>query len=255
MAMEKAEYETMYSNEDIHWWFQGTRRVILAYAKDLFGEEPRSEQSPRVLDVGCGTGGTLAALRKRVRVSGVEMDPEGVRFCQERGLTGVVKGRAEALPFEPETFDVVMALDVIEHLDDDQLALLEFNRVLRKDGALLVTVPAYPFLWSEHDVALHHKRRYTRKTLIEALEKGGFVVEKCSYYNTFLFPIVAGVRMIQRLFGMRAKPESDVSLPAPWVNGMLTRILGSERFLLKATPLPFGVSLIAIARPQDLGGP
>ena len=248
--MEGQEYVTMYQNEDVHWWFQGTRSVILDYSRDIL--QRTHEPHLKILDVGCGTGGTLMALKEFGAVAGVEMDPQAVQCCHERGLGEVTQGVAEDLPFPDDSFDIVFALDVIEHLDDDQLALAEFHRVLRPGGTLLVTVPAFPFLWSQHDVALHHKRRYTAKTLLQSFSDASFQVEKWSYYNTVLFPIVAGVRLFQRIFGTEEEsPQSDVNLPTPWVNGFLFRILSSERHMLRGMRLPFGVSLIARCSPIE----
>jgi SAM-dependent methyltransferase len=248
--MEGHEYVTMYQNEDVHWWFQGTRAVILDYCRETL--EAETEGSLSILDVGCGTGGTLMALQEFGEVSGIELDENAVKCCHERGLAQVKQGVAESLPYPDGTFDMVFALDVIEHLDDDQIALAEFRRVLKPNGTLLVTVPAFPFLWSQHDVALHHKRRYTSKTLLGALESSGFQVGKWSYYNTVLFPVVASVRLFQRILGGGGEmPESDVQLPSPWVNRLLKGVLSSEKHALRALRLPFGVSLIATCEPGE----
>ncbi len=253
--MEEREYETMYDNEDSHWWFQGTRRVIFDYGSAYLNSGSGGEEQPLVLDVGCGTGATLAALMGKVRFMGVEPEKAAVQFCHRRGLDSVMQGHAEALPVEAQTVDTVLALDVIEHVEDDVTVLREMHRVLRPEGALVLTVPANPFLWSDHDVALHHKRRYTKKALMTALEGAGFRVEKWSFYNTFLFPLVATVRLLQRL--RRKRPQtisSDVKLPALWLNGFLSRLLSSERVWLRWIRFPFGVSLIVVARPNSSEG-
>jgi len=249
--MESNEYEIMYANEDVHWWFQGTRTVILDYSR-MSGSQ--SEESvPKVLDVGCGTGATLVALAEVADVTGIELDAGAVAFCRERGLEQVVEGSAESLPFSDGAFDMVFALDVIEHLDDDEAGLREFLRVLKPGGKLVVTVPAYQFLWSQHDEALHHRRRYTRPQLLRALQSAEFHIDRASYYNTLLFPLVAGVRLMQRLVGTNGPAKSDVSLPPRWLNGLLYTLLASERFALRGFRLPFGVSLIAIASKAGKG--
>ncbi|GMV42778.1 MAG: hypothetical protein AMXMBFR64_44940 [Myxococcales bacterium] len=247
--MERREYETMFLHEDVHWWFVGTRRVILALAeRELRG------RAARVLDVGCGTGATLAALARVVGaegdVRGVEPDAGALEFCARRGLSGVVQGRAEALPFDDGSFDLVLALDVIEHIEDDAAAVRELARVTRPGGAVLVTVPAHPLLWSRHDEALHHVRRYRRGELVRVLRGAGLRIETLSWYNTALLPVVAAVRLGQRaiagLGGAKGVPRSDVSLPPRPVNAALGALLGAERHLIGR--LPFGVSLIALAR-------
>ena len=208
---------------------------------------------PKVLDVGCGTGATLVALDEVADVTGIELDAGAVAFCKERGLEQVVEGSAESLPFADGSFDMVFALDVIEHLDDDEVGLREFSRVLKPGGKLVVTVPAYQFLWSQHDEALHHRRRYTRSQLLRVLKSTGFHIQRASYYNTLLFPLVAAVRLMQRVLPTDGPAKSDVSLPPRWLNGLLYNVLASERFALRGLRLPFGVSLIAVATKVDRG--
>ena len=249
--MESNEYEIMYANEDVHWWFQGTRTVILDYCQ--MNSDRLGDHKPRILDVGCGTGGTLMALREVADVTGIELDAGAVEFCKERGLEQVFQGAAESLPFDDNAFDMVFALDVIEHLDDDTVGLQEFFRVLKPGGDLVITVPAYQFLWSHHDVALHHRRRYTKRKLLDAIRGVGLSVQRASYYNTLLFPIVAGVRLMQRLSGTDGPSTSDVSLPPKWINRLLCTLLESERFALRGVSLPFGVSLIALAKKLEGG--
>ena len=247
--MDQREYETMFRHEDVHWWFVGTRRVIVELARRaLEGAGP----SPRILDVGCGTGATLAQLGRlrggAVRAFGVEPDADAVAFCERRGLTSVVRGQAEALPFEDGSFELALALDVIEHIEDDGAAVRELVRVVRPGGAVLLTVPAHPFLWSRHDVALHHVRRYRRRELVQVLEGAGLRIDLLSYYNAALFPAVAAVRLAQRLRPPVADVHSDVAMPPAPVNAALGALLGAERHLLGRVPLPMGVSLIASCR-------
>ena len=238
----------MFENEDHHWWFQGTRAVILDVAREAL--TPRGEKDIRILDVGCGTGATLRALSSFGEVHGVEPDPGAVAHCLARGLSTVVEGRAEQLPFEDNSFDVVVALDVLEHLEDDRRAMLEMKRVLREGGTLVLTVPAFPFLWSAHDEALHHLRRYRKTEILALLEVSGFRTEKCSYYNAFLFPIVAAVRLSQRFRRSGAPVRSDVQMPNSAVNRVLQAVLSSERWVLRRSVFPVGVSLIALAHTE-----
>lgn len=242
--MERTEYETMFLHEDVHWWFVGTRRVIMTLARRALRG---CDRTPRVLDVGCGTGATLARL-EGMEAFGVEPEAAALAYCARRGLSRVVRGRAEELPFADGTFDLVMALDVIEHIEDDAAAARELVRVTRPGGAVLITVPAHPLLWSSHDAALHHVRRYRRPEFERVLTGAGLRIESLGWYNTTLFPVVAAVRLLQRVVGGRGSPKSDVSLPPAPVNAALTALLGAERHLVGRVPLPFGVSLIALCR-------
>ncbi|NUN14666.1 MAG: class I SAM-dependent methyltransferase [Myxococcales bacterium] len=260
--MERHEYDTLFANEDQHWWFVGTRQVILRVA-DIALSQIETEREigcspfpkvglPKLLDVGCGTGATLAGFESRnVDRFGIEPEAAAVEFCHRRGLTGVTQGCAESLPFSDGLFDLVMALDVLEHLDDDRAGLAEITRVIRPGGFVLLTVPAHPFLWSEHDVALHHKRRYTYSTFAELIAGQPLRQVVFSYYNCVLFPVVAAVRLVRRFFAA-AKPTSgltsDVVMPHLYVNRLLTEVVASERYVLPHVRLPVGVSLITLCQ-------
>jgi SAM-dependent methyltransferase len=185
--MDVAEYRKMYELEGKYWWWVGRRRILRTILNKL------SLGSIVILDVGCGTGANLSCLRDYGTVTGVDISESAIDFCKKRGFNNVVQGDAEKLDFEDNTFDLITALDLLEHLDDNR-ALGEFHRVLKPAGYLVVTAPAFDFLWSQHNEALHHKRRYTRGGLRNVLESHGFVIEKLSCWNTFLFlPILAKI--------------------------------------------------------------
>ncbi len=171
-----------------------------------------------------------------------------VELTRRRGVEGVVQSRLEALPFAAASFDIVTALDVLEHVDDDMKALEEILRVTRAGGVLIVTVPAYGFLWSEHDEALHHRRRYIASELRRKLTHAGFEVERISYYMSLLFLPILTYRLAQNL---RTRPmlakTSHVIFPE-WLNSLLIKLLGFERLLLRWINLPFGVSIVCRAR-------
>jgi SAM-dependent methyltransferase len=152
------------------------------------------------------------------------------------------------LPFADGAFDLVTALDVIEHIDDDVAALGELRRVLRPGGRLLVAVPAFTFLWGRQDEVSHHRRRYTRATLARALAQAGFAVVRESYFNTLLFPPIAAVRLGRRLLRRPGRRQSDFELGPARLNGLLGAVFGAEAALVARTDLPFGVSLLALAR-------
>jgi SAM-dependent methyltransferase len=232
-------FESFYSLEDSHWWFKGRRHIVLSALEQLSASGP-------VLDVGCGTGGTLANLNGLRPGYGVDTAPEALTFCRRRGLDVALASGFE-LPYPTATFATVLALDVIEHVDDDVSLLAELRRVLKADGLLLVTVPALPVLWSAHDDANEHRRRYLRSSLASALDDSGFEPLRLTYYNSLLLPLACLRKLIQR--GRNEHGAHLEQLPAP-VNSVLSRILESEARLLRHHSLPLGASLLAAATPR-----
>jgi SAM-dependent methyltransferase len=179
---------------------------------------------------------------------GVDLDEEAIEYCHARGLDRVQRARAEHLPFADDSFDLVTALDVIEHTDDDLLVLREMARILRPNGHLLVAVPAYKALWGRQDEISAHRRRYVASQLRERLKAAGFAIKRLTYFNSVLFPAIASVRLIKRVLPPERDLKSDFTVPAPGpVNGLLAGIFGAERFALERFDLPFGVSLMALA--------
>jgi ubiquinone/menaquinone biosynthesis C-methylase UbiE len=241
--MEKSEYEQMYRLEDRHWYFAGKRDLVVSL---LAGE--LSGRNSLVLDAGCGTGRTLADLMHRYTVVGMEPFAGALSFALQRKGTSLVQGDLEQTPFRSGAFDAVTALDVLEHCDDDRHALSEISRVLTAGGVLLVTVPAYMWLWSAHDEALHHRRRYSRTELMRLLDSCGFSISKISYFNVFVFPLVAVARLLSNYL-TRDRGRSDTNkLPAAAVNGLLYGLQCVERAVIKVGSFPFGVSLVCVAR-------
>jgi SAM-dependent methyltransferase len=168
--------------------------------------------NPRILDVGCGTGANLKMLAAYGRAEGVDISPQAVDFCHERGLDSVKLGAIEQLPFDNDSFELVTALDVVEHLDDDVAGLREMRRVLRRDGRLLLFVPAFMFLWGVQDDVSNHRRRYTLPSLLKAVEEAGFSVEWSSYANISFFLPVLVVRSVMRWLGLRAATEYGINI-------------------------------------------
>lgn len=245
--MYQHEYEAMYGLEDVYWWFVARRKLV----REIVGQEIAARGSARLLDVGCGTGSNLAALSDGTSAVGIDMSTEALAFCRRRGIEAVAHSRVETLPFPDQSFDVVTALDMLEHTDDDLLALAELRRVMRPDGLLLITVPAYGFLWSEHDEALKHRRRYTAHELRNKLTVSGFVVERSSYFITALFFPILALRVMQGLRKRSTHPQTSVKLLPRWLNDTLVGLLDVERHLVRHVNLPFGVSIVALARPRN----
>jgi len=203
------------------------------------------ERALRILDVGCGTGANLEMLSEFGMAEGVDVSDEALDFCKSKGLE-VHKGEAEELPFADGEFDVATALDVVEHLDDDIAGLREMHRVTREGGKLLVFVPAFMWLWGVQDDISNHRIRYTKKQIVERIEKAGFEIERATYANiTFFVPILLG-RLFMKLTGL--KPESENNINVSALNGFLGAFFSAERFWLKKAPFPFGVSIIVTAR-------
>lgn len=233
--------------EDVHWWFVARRRIFLSlldrYLKD------GSATPRRILDVGCGTGTMLTYLARYGVAEGIDMDEDAIQYCHQRGLTRVSQAGADRLPFADGTFGLVTALDVIEHIDDDRAALREVLRVLSPGGSFLVAVPAYRFLWGRQDDINLHKRRYLARELRERLASTGFEVVRLSYINAVLFPAIAAVRLVRHLLPEPENVKSDFTFPAPRpLNFLLGHVFGAERFVVKRFDIPFGVSIIALAR-------
>lgn len=227
--------------EERHWWFVARRGILLS----LLERRLPAGGDLDVLDAGCGGGATMESLRRYGRVSGMEFSQEAVEYNRERGRD-VVEGSIEAMPFEGESFDLALALDVIEHVPGDTLALGELYRTIRPGGVLLVTVPALDLLWSAHDESNGHYRRYTTAGLRRRVEGAGFEVVTLSYFNTILFPAVLGARTLGGIWGRES--GSDLGeVPGP-LNSLLMRVFSFEAPLLARRTLPVGVSALCLAR-------
>jgi len=246
----------MYRFEDAYWWFVARRRLIAALLKDLMPPGPID-----ILDIGCGTGAMLDELVPYGRVVGADYSPDALAFCRKRGeRTGIayelVRADVRLLPFVDNSFDVVTAMDIIEHIDRDKDAMLEIGRVLRPGGHLLATVPAYQHLWSDHDIALHHHRRYTVPQFRDLVQRSGLCVQKTSYTVTSLLPAVWAIRGLGRLRALfqpnRVAKADLVNVPNS-VNRALVSLLDTETRIVRKGALPFGVTVVAVVRKPEQG--
>ena len=237
------EYEIMHALELRHWWFQGRRRLLL----NLLGRVAGAGSGPlRILDYGCGTGGNTSAYGSFGKVFGIEPGSAAVRLAHKRGGARYCRTSGTDLPFRDGSFDVVMASDVLEHIQHDGKAVSEIARVLRPGGSTILSVPAHGWLFSHHDTALQHFRRYSRLALRDLLERNQLIIRRLSYWNTALFPVVC----VQRLIGKRrrtGRPQSDTVLPPRLLNEALAKLLAVESALASRITLPWGVSLVAVA--------
>lgn len=243
--MRTAELTKMFELEDTYWWFAARRELV---AELVRRHRPRRPNLV-ILDVGCGTGATLGALEQFGTVVGIDRSAAALGYCRARNQRRLVQARGEELPITSASVDVVTALDLLEHIRDDAGASAEFARVLRPGGLLVVTVPALPGLWSEHDEALDHLRRYRATRLRRVLSSAGFRIERLSPLITALLPPIAGLRLVQRALPRRSgAPQTAFILPPAPVNRMLTELLRLESRWLLRRNLPVGVSLMAVAR-------
>jgi SAM-dependent methyltransferase len=237
--MDQEAYEQIFEVEERHWWFRGRRSVIGALLR-----RASAQPDGRFLDIGCGTGRNLAEFARGDTAVGVEFSAEAVEIARGRGLD-CRQARAEALPFADGSFDVVTAFDVLEHLRDDRVALTEARRVAAPGALLVATVPAYRWLWSQHDVTHNHFRRYTRPQLIAAAESSGWRPAFATYFNSLLLPPIAVVRILRRADSAR----SDYSLTDGPLDKLLALPMEAEaKLIARGIRLPAGVSVGAVFR-------
>jgi SAM-dependent methyltransferase len=238
------EYDAMHALELTHWWFRGRRRVLIDMLRN--STDPGGD-IPRILDLGCGTGGNTSAYAALGSVVGIEPDAAAIRLANARGGAQYCRGHGPQLPFRSEVFDAVVASDVLEHIEDDTAAASEIARVMRRGGRVIISVPAHQWLFSEHDAALRHFRRYSKAAMRHLLEQNGLRVLRLTYWNAALFPAIC----LRRLSGKRRAENgarSDLRR-SPWlINESLAALLAIEATILRYTSLPWGVSLIALAK-------
>jgi len=236
------EYQIMHELEMAHWWFRGRRQVLI----DLLMRHLPLASRPRLLDLGCGTGGNVGALARLGEVIGIEPDPSAVALARTRGGAVFCRASGTALPFAGGSFDGVIAADVLEHIAEDTSALAEISRVLRPGGLLVFSVPAHPWLFTHHDAALLHYRRYTRHSIQRLIRSGDLTIRWLSYWNALLFPIVCAYRMVDKLRADTRVQSDPRPLPV-FLNETLTGVLHLEASMLRYIRLPWGVSLVGVA--------
>lgn len=245
--MDLESHEKRIANEDVHWWFVSRRKIIKTILAKYFDDRPENT----ILEVGCGSGGNLKMLSAFGDLVALELHDKARERANSRNICKVKKGRLpEDIPFD-SGFDLICILDVLEHIENDLGALQSLQSMLNKNGKLLITVPAYKFLWSNHDTACHHKRRYFKRQLSRLVIKSGLSIQYRTYFNTFLFPGIATLRLLNKL--LKKNQGSDVVLPPKFLNDFLATIFSSETIFLPRLGFPFGLSILIIADKKKSG--
>lgn len=244
LSLDAIEFQRNFEVETSYWWNQGRFFLVRRWIRRFFPKHPEQKW----VDLGCGTGGTTLWLSGIQPILGVDASPLALQYCRRRGLKKLKRSSLEALKLPSRSFDAAFALDILEHVRDDKKALSEIHRILKNSGLLLMTVPAYQWLWSEHDEVCHHYRRYTQGELTRKIREAGFRIVRSSYCITFLLvPLVLMLRW-RWLFKRDRKIMSAV-VPLPsWLNLLLIGILKLEAVLLDRLRFPFGVSIICLAQ-------
>ncbi len=239
----------MFQVEDHHWWYIGMQRITTRLVSRFYPDR----RDLNILDAGCGTGAAMTYLSPFGRVAGVDYSSLALSYCRKRFLCCLSQASVTVLPFQASTFDLVVCFDVLYHkaVADVDRALCEFLRVLRPGGRLFLRVPAYNWLRGHHDQMVHTVRRFTRRQLRIALETANFTIEKLSYANSLLFPLALAKRLSERVVPAGGT-GSDIGVNANWQDSLFSRFLFAEaRWLVRGT-LPFGLTVIAVARrPED----
>ena len=246
--MQQHVYSKFSSLEKTHWWFVA-RRAFIRKVISYFFQNKQLE----FCEIGCGTGGNLPMLTEFAQVDAVEMNSEARNIIMNKNnnpsLLSINEGHLPNNINLKKTYDGVFSLDVIEHVEDDLSALQSLKPLIKKDGYLILTVPAYQWLWSEHDVANHHYRRYTKAKFEKLIKTAGYEIEYSSYFNTLLFPLAVLSRLFENLFTSKSKPrENTLNMPSAFTNTIFKRIFSLESCWAGKLKMPFGLSIIVVAK-------
>jgi len=243
--MKEFHYDFMNREESEHWWYRIRRKMV----HDLIRNLCPGRNNLKILDAGCGTGGMLIELARYGNVYGVDESERAVNYCLRKSIPRVLLSGVSSLPYKSDMFDIVTILDVLEHINDDSSAVREIQRVLKPGGYCIIFVPAFSFLWSITDVVSKHFRRYNMSSLLMLLSNSQLKVTRKSYFNFFLFPPIAIIRILVRLFKLPVKSENGFSHGI--INSILHGIFYLESILIKYISFPFGVSILVVCKKDN----
>lgn len=248
--MNSTEIQKMAQMEKEYWWHIGKRHLVETLVEHLF-EEPKDLT---ILELGCGTGGVTEVLTKYGDVTGLDVSHAAVEYCKTRGLNNVFVEDITSMDIEKyrDKFDLVLALDVLEHIQDDVKVMSKVREMLKEDGLFFINVPAHKFLWSEHDEALEHKRRYHRVELTKKLKDTGYEIVHNSYFVFLISPLIILYRTWGNLFGKSAYPKTSYVMLPQWMNTLFVKMLALESKLIKSARLPFGVTLNVLGKKSEV---
>ncbi len=239
--MERVIYDRMAELDQIHWWYRARRQIL----QTLIARAVRPPEGARLLEVGCGTGHNIEMLQRFGHVDAIEIDPAARSIAEDRLGRKVSGARLPKLAgIKRGHYDLVAALDVVEHIDDDEATIAALAGCLKPGGKLLLTVPAHQWMWSAHDELNHHKRRYSTRSLRKLVQGSPLKLDRIGYFNSFLFPLAVTARLASKLTG---RGGEDDKLPPRAVNALFDRIFAAERHLVGRLPLTPGLSLFAVA--------
>jgi len=250
--MEQNVYRQFYEQERVHWWFRGMHHLckvmILRYGNNLKPEV--------LLDMGCGTGGLTEELRVFGDVTGVDMSAEALSFCRKRGLKKLIQAPADKTGLPDNSYSLIVAFGLIEHIEDDRLFLMEMQRILKKGGRLIILTSAFQFLWSQHDIIVHHKRRYNLKELESLMKEAGLKKEKYTYVNFLLFHVALLLKGLNLLFLFRKQRQHSSGSPYIYqtnflVNWILEKILWIETWMLRLINFPYGIGILCVVKKEE----
>lgn len=250
--MKKEIYQLTYDLEENYWWYVARRKIIFDQLHSLTLDV---ENKPSLLDVGCGTGKNLVCLSDFFEAYGIDSSTEALKFCRQRGLTKLklldpFNEKLKKNPFDRQ-FDYITMLDVLEHIEDDIHYLASISDWLTKDGKLFITVPAYQWLWSGEDYVSNHVRRYSKKQLEETIRKSGFIIEKISYFNFYLFPMQVLILLLKRIISPRSLKQTNLHEMPKFINSLLQNVMSAESPFLLKFGFPFGGSIFCICQKDE----
>lgn len=243
--MDKPLYKTFFELQNNHWWFKIKKKIVINHISLYFAK--KSKKNVNILDIGCGSGLMLKALKPFGKIYGMDASNDAINFSRTLN-TGVIKKGSlpNNLPFSKESFDLIVALDVIEHIEEDGEALNSINYLMKKNGILVLTVPALMSLWSKFDEVNHHKRRYRKSELSHKIKAANFQILRISYFNSFLLPMIYIYR--KATVFLKKDEVSDLKMPSKIINFILEKIFLIESYFLRVVNFPIGVSIIAVVK-------